>query len=220
MLLKKTVKAIILIAIFSRLHATQHPLVLLQTFGSTKNTGRTIVTNTERGVTLQLAEHINDALNQSQEDIEALIVNPAGKNKNTTIETFNKINQLPHAIVVKLTACQSNNPKPCCSVFYRCYNPLTDQIKRPMPPLTPIPLEEVYLTNFNTSKTLAKSLTSHLLAQNNTNFDIKKLAGIPLSNARGIRHPVIHIEVQIDQMSQITELGNFLANSIKQIIKE
>lgn len=218
MTLKTQITAIIFIFIFSKLHATDHPLVLLQTFGSTKDTGRIIAGNTERGVTLQLAEYINDALNESQDGIEALIINPAGKNKSSIIETFNKVNQLPRAVVFNLTASQSSSPKPCCCFFYRCYNPLTDQIKRPAAPLTPIPLEDVYLTSFNLSKNLAKNLTTNLVSQNHCNFDIKKSVGIPLSNVRGIRHPVVNIEIQIDQMSQITEIGTFLANSIKKML--
>ena len=194
------------------------PFVLLQTFGTTHQPGRIVAGNSERGVTLQLAEHISTLINEGPEGIEALIVNPAGKNKNSSVETFNKINHLRHAVIIKLTASHSTKPKPSCAIFYRCYNPLTDQIKRPMAPLTPIPLEDVYLTSFNASKILAKKLSSHLLTVAQQIVDVKSPAGIPLANVRGIRHPVIHIEVHIDQAAQIAQLGDFLATSIKHMI--
>lgn len=213
-----TLHFIVFCLTISQCNALEHPFVLLQTFGTTHHPGRIVAGNSERGITLQLAEHISTVINEGPEGVEALIVNPAGKNQNNLVETFNKINQLRHAVVIKLTACQNTKQKPSCSIFFRCYNPLTDQIKRPMAPLTPIPLEDVYLTSFNASKTLAKNLTSHMLAASQNVFDVKNSAGIPLANVRGIRHPVIHIEAHIDQAAQITQLGDFLADSIKQMI--
>lgn len=199
-------------------NAPQLPFVLLQTFGTTHQTGRSVAGNTERGITLQLAEHITTALNEGPEGIEAFIVNPAGRTKNSLIETFNKINHLSNAVVIRLTASQCATPKPTCFIFYRCYNPLTDQIKRPMAPLTPIPLEDVYLERFNASKTLAKALATKALAEQQNVFDIKTPAGIPLAAVRGIRHPVIQIEIQIDQQAHITHIGDLLTHCIKQII--
>ena len=213
-----TLRFVVFSLLCTQVYAAELPFVLIQTFGTTQHPGRSIAGNTERGITLQLAEHINTVINEGPEGIEALIINPAGHNKNSTVETFNKINHLRHAVVIKLTASQNTKAKPFCSIFYRCYNALTDQIKRPMAPLTPIPLEDVYLASFNASKILAKTLATNMLTTDQHSFDIKSPIGIPLANVRGIRHPVIQVEVQVDQIAQIIQLGDFLAHNIIKMI--
>lgn len=212
---------LILTLALGTLHSTapsQH-LLLLQTFGTTKQPGRTVAGDTtERSITLQLAEHISSTLNEGDETAaEAFIINPAGQKKKDPLEVLNKINQVRKATVIQITASQSKEVKPSCHLFFRCYNPLTDQIKRPLAPLTPIPLEDVYLLNFGQSKALANTLATALRTQANNFLDVKDPVGIPLAGARGIRHPVIQIEVSLNKNSSIFQIGNAIAQSIKKL---
>jgi hypothetical protein len=196
-------------------HLTNAPLLLLQTFGSPDNPGRQVSGNTERGVTIQLAEAIYDALADDENATRVFIINPDAKSKRrNNLESINKINQAQQAVVIQLSASKTTLAKPSCSIFYRCYNPLTDQIKRPVAPLTPIPFEDVYLINFNQSKALAKNLASNLQEAKN-DLDINDPAGIPLTNIRGIRHQVVQIEISINKDSSFSQLGTIFADAIK-----
>lgn len=214
------VLTILLTLALGTLHSTassQH-LLLLQTFGTTKQPGRTIAGDTtERSITLQLAEHISSTLNEDETAAEVFIINPVGQKKKDPLDVLNKINQVHKATVIQITASQSKEMKPSCNLFFRCYNPLTDQIKRPLAPLTPIPLEDVYLLNFGQSKALANTLATALRTQASDFLDIKDPAGIPLAGARGIRHPVIQIEILLNKNSSIVQIGNAISQSIKNL---
>ena len=192
------------------------PLLLLQTFGTTQHTGRAVAGGTERGITIQLAEAINDALAEHEDAPQTYIINPAGNKKNP-FETLNKINQARQAVVVQLSASQQEQPKPSCNIFFRSYNALTDQIKRPYAPLTAVPLEEVYLLNFGQSKILAKKLNEHMQGARDF-IDTQEPAGIPLAHARGIKHPMLQIEVNINKGTQITQLAAILAGALQKIV--
>lgn len=206
----------LIILILSCTPVQAKPLLLLQTFGTKQHTGRTVAGGTERGITIQLTEIINDVLANLEEPPQVFIINPVGDNKKKPLETLNKINQAKQAVVVQLTASQSLQAKPSCNIFYRCYNPLTDQIKRPYAPLTPIPLEDVYLLNFGQSKILAKSFNEYLKTTNDF-IDISEPIGIPLAGVRGIKHPMIQIEVNINKDTEITQLGTILAHALEKI---
>jgi hypothetical protein len=212
---KQISSLIILILIYTS--AQTNELLLLQTFGTKKHTGRTVAGGTERGITIQLSEIINDVLAELEKGPQTFIINPAGDKKRNPLEILNKINQAKQAIVLQLTATQSYQAKPSCDIFYRCYNPLTDQIKRPYAPLTAIPLENVYLLNFRQSKILATALYENLQASNDF-IDIRQPIGIPLAGVRGIKHPMIQIELNINKDTQITQLGTILAHSLQKIV--
>lgn len=191
-------------------YLSEVPLILIQTFGSPKITGRQLWNNSERGVTIKLAEAIQDAL--SEQDNKRVFILNESSNQNH-LDTINKINQAHQAVLIQLTASKTLKRKPECSIFYRCYNPLTDQIKRPLAPLTPIPYEDVYLINFNQSKILAKSLFNNL--ENSSDYlDKTTPVGLPLAKIRGIRHPAIQIEVSITKETSLEELGSILCDSI------
>ncbi|MBM3887257.1 hypothetical protein FJ364_04985 [Candidatus Dependentiae bacterium] len=192
-------------------------LLLFQTFGSTHHTGRNVAGSTERGITIKLAEAIQDFLSEQEPALQTFIVNPAGNNKKNSLEMLNKINQAKKALVIQLTASHNHHAKPACNIFFRCYNPLTDQIKRPYAPLTPIPLEDVYLLYFNQSKKIAHAINTQLQSAQDF-IDTSQPIGIPLAHVRGIKHPLIQIEIKISQEANLTELSAVIARSLKQII--
>lgn len=193
------------------------PILLLQTFGSPQQAGRNIGGQSERNITQQLADEISTQL-QEETTLETFIINPPVRAKKDPLEILGKINSMPKATVIQLSVSQTTTPKPVCNVFYRCYNPLTDQIKRPSAGITAIPLEEVYLLSFNQSKALAASLTTYLQQENHEAYEIRPAAGIPLANARGIRHPLIHIEIEVDKTTPLLSLSTSLAKSLKLLL--
>ncbi len=206
---------------FTTLHCTESemPVLLLQTFGTNKHPGRTVAgDSTERSISLQLAEQISTQLTQNDTPVEVFIVNPAGQKKKDPLAVLNNINQINKAIVIQLTASSSKEVKPSCHLFFRCYNPLTDQIKRPLAPLTPVPLEDVYLLNFGQSKVLANTFATELRTHAEQFLDTKDPVGIPLANLRGIRHPVIQIEVALNKNSQLVQIGNSIALGLKKLL--
>jgi hypothetical protein len=198
--------------------ATEPPFLLLQIFGTEQRPGRTIAGNTERDFTWHLAQEIKAAVNEDSQNINVLIVSNASLDQKAQLETINKINQLDTAIVVQLTASQSNKPQPSCNLFFRSYNPLTDQIKRPFAPLTPIPFEDAYLLCFGQSKVLAQSLAVHTREVAQDFLEIKDPVGVPLANLRGIKHPVIQIEIEVDQKSKRSQIGETLAQGLRKIL--
>lgn len=216
----KTLPLTLLFSLTTFFNATpNHPIILLQTFGTAKQPGRIVAGNaTERGITLQLAEHITAVMNQENDEIKLFTVNPAGNTKKDPLDVLNKINQINKAVVIQLTATNSKEAKPSCNLFFRCYNPLTDQMKRPVAPLAPVPLEDVYLLNFEQSKILSNKLTAALQSSANEFLKIAPTVGIPLANMRGIRHPVIQIEVSLNKNSQLEQIGNSIALGIKELL--
>lgn len=200
------------------MRASGTPLILLQAFGSQQSTGRKIADNTERGVTLQLAEYLKNYLEDN--GIPSLIINPAGKAQRDTIDLLSKINQLKSAVAIQLSASSRPQPKAECSVFYRCYNPLTDQIKRPQVALSLIPLEEVYLGAFHQSKTLAKGLVKNLQHDAQALLTVQEAHGIPLTPVKGIRHPSIQIEIGVNKESPFPVIGEQLAQAIIKLVQQ
>jgi hypothetical protein len=215
-----TMRRILLFLFAGLLHCAVvagEPVVLLRAFDDALGTGRSVAGKSEREVTLQLAQAVAQLFDEDNDAPVTYLVNPAGVKKNN-LETLQKINQIGSAVAIQFTASSATVPKPKCSLFYRCYNPLTDQIKRPYTPLTPLPFEEVYLPSFGQSKVFASLLHEYFQDHHNV-VDVARPAGLPLAGVRGVRHPLVQIEITVNSLSQINELAGIIAPLIQKLVR-
>lgn len=204
-------------ALFSQQSPTapNSPVILLQTFGTKKSPGRSLSNTTERALTIKLAEKIQEEL-MANFNIKSFIINPSTHTKNQ-FASFNSINRIKNAVVIQFSITETTKHKPTCRLFYRCYNKLTDEIKRPSTQFETIPVEDIYLINFKQSKSYAKKIHTDLTKTNTELFETPSPLGIPLANINGVKHPVIWIEIESNDEKYLqvaTPLASAIAKNI------
>lgn len=197
--------------------STHRMMVVLDPAGDVVHRGRKLKHGYERGATLLLAEHVQQALRIRQE-CEVMISRKVGE-ESMHVHRLSIINRLQPAFVVRLCMHRSEKPKPSMTVFYRVTNPLTDFCKR-INPADFIPIEQAHVLNVHKTKYLAQRLVGALSCQSDSHYyDVHGPFGFPLYAHQGILSSMVTIEISIDDERKMTHLYEIITTAIIDLLQ-
>lgn len=192
--------------------STNGMMVVLDPAGGVIHRGRKLKHGYERGATLLLAEHVQQALRMRQE-CEVMVSRKAGE-ESMHIHRMSNINGLHANFVIRLCMYRSEKPKPSMTIFYRVLNPLTDFCKK-INSADFIPVEQAHILNIHKTKYLARRLVEKLSQQSDRQYaDIYGPFGIPLIAHQGVLAPMLTIEISIDDERKMTHLYEIITTAI------
>jgi N-acetylmuramoyl-L-alanine amidase len=165
--------------------------VMLNPAGDAQHTGRILDDNFERGITLQCAEQLKQALEQELPHVRIILTRFPGETL-LPLQNANFSNRLQADVYISLHFYKEEAPKPHVYIYTFSYG--NDFVHKPNP-FSFIPYDSVYRLHTNTTNNLAKSLYKNLNSNHHTTlFTAHAPTALPHAALIGITAPAICLE--------------------------
>ncbi len=171
--------------------------LMLNPAGDASSAGRSIAGTSERGITLQCAEYLKQALEYQYPNLRVILTRTPGE----TIELLQNAsfaNRLKVDLYISLHFFGQKTGAQTINFYYFCQNPLTDVWQKQSHELSFIPYQKAHIANLGVTKKIATDMTNFLTKQYSKNFIISQPLGIPFAPLIGIQSPAFAIEMSLN----------------------
>jgi N-acetylmuramoyl-L-alanine amidase len=188
--------------------------IMIDPAGDARQTGRTIGSNFERGITMQCAEHLAQLLKKESSAVTTVITR-APAELVPELQNANYANRLNVDLFISLNFCHTHNTRPNMWVYR--YAQANDFLA-PQPQLSFCSYDQAYLFNNKITATLATEI-ERLLATS-TQFDAHGPYKLPFKPLVGIIAPAIAFEMELKDEGDWQTYAEPLAQAIIQTLRK
>ncbi len=169
--------------------------VMLDPVGDAHDTGRTIGTSYERGLTLQFCEQLKYMLEDQHQQLRVVLSRFPGEKIKEAFERQNFSNRLQVDLHVAISFYQTNDP----AIFVFCYSAdaTTDAWPLHLPDLAFVPLEQAHRLHFAQTQHHAQQIVETLRKKYSRQSTINGPYALPIADLHGIIGHGIKIEIGI-----------------------
>jgi hypothetical protein len=193
--------------------------VMLDPAGDAQHAGRKIHDYFERGLTLQCAEHLKEALEKSAPHLRIILTRFPGETLQPR-QNASFANRLEVDLYISIHFFEKKESNPHAFLFYFCTDPITDFWKNPSTELTFIPFHQGHKQAIEQSVEQATTLYNFLHTNYKDYFSCNKPLGIPFKPLCGITAPAIGIECSLNTTQDWAHYVKPFSEGIIKIIEQ
>lgn len=208
-----SIKKIILLSLIAIQQDTQCFSLMLDPAGDAKYTGRSIGNTFERSITMQMAQHIKEQLEENYPTVSVTLTRTPGEIIHP-LQNANFANRLSVDLYINLSCVADFATKPTAYIYS-----YTNQFAFLPPPSlqTFIPYTHAFLVNDHITKAITQIIKKDLSEQQ-TFFTVKGVFAFPLKPTVGVLAPAFSIECGLNNQNQWQQYLPVLVHSISTII--
>jgi N-acetylmuramoyl-L-alanine amidase len=194
--------------------AQKNVTIMIDPAGDARQTGRTIGSNFERGITMQCAERLAHLLKQQSSAITTVITR-APAELVPELQNANYANRLNIDLFISLHFCRTNNARPKMWIYR--YAQANDFVA-PQTGLSFPSYDQAYLLNNKITATLAADMERML--EKSTLFDVHGPYKLPFKPLVGIIAPAIAFEMELKDEADWQTYAEPLAHAIIHTLRQ
>lgn len=194
-------------------------IIMLDPAGDAQNTGRTIDDSFERGLTLQYAQALKQALEAYYHDIKIVVTRELGE----TIEPLQQAsvaNRIGTGLFVHVSIYQQPAAVPTLNFYHFLSHPTTDFWKRAQSSLSFEPYHEAHRQHAILTQQLANTLYTILHNTKPLPAILVSPLGLPYKPLLGITAPALAIEIGVNKKQDWQPLVAPVADALIQLAKQ
>jgi N-acetylmuramoyl-L-alanine amidase len=186
--------------------------IMIHPAGGMHNPGRRLVEGYERGVTLSLAEFVQQGLNELSSK-EVLLTRKAGEEL-PFLHYVSRANRLCVNTFISLHVYRHDSPKPTITFYHLLYHPLIDRAPIQRDPFEMVPLYEAHFGSSHVSEMFCKLLHHKLLEEPYAKqITSQGVIGLPLRHLIGLTSPAFACEIGLKHDSQWQTIAPILVEA-------
>lgn len=165
--------------------------IMLDPAGDAKHTGRTINNTFERGITLQYAEQLKHALENSDHNIKVYLTRFPGEMIHP-LQNANYANRLNVDLYININFYQETSTVPKLFLYQFSYH---DDFVTPSNKLALLPYDQAHLLHNTTTQKWSELIKEILIKDTQKKFTVHGTYKLPFKPLMGVISPAIGIEI-------------------------